>query len=291
MRAHDRTPPVTLPPALLDDRSILRVAGPDARTFLQALLSNDVARLAPGVPVYATLLTPQGRFLFDMILIQDESSILLDTTAARAGDLLRKLLLHRLRAAVELEDASGRWAVVAAAEPAALPRAERALVVPDPRLAALGVRALVPRAELPPPGSLADSVAYDRWRLALGVPVAPVDLVPERSLLLESNVEELHGIDFGKGCYVGQELTARMKYRGLVKKRLLPVRVDGALPPPGTILSRAGAEAGEMRSGRDRAGIALVRLDGGGDPLAPLEAPEARLHPWLPDWLRPALGH
>jgi len=281
---------VTLPPALLDDRAVLRLRGPDARGYLQALVSADLDRLAPGVPVYATLLTPQGRFLFDMIVIQDGASILLDTAAARAGELIRKLLLHRLRAVVEIEDESDRWAVVAAAELAAVPLAEASLRVPDPRLAALGVRALLPRAALPSPGTLADAAAYDRWRLALGVPVAPVDLVPERSLLLESDVEELNGIDFGKGCYVGQELTARMKYRGLLKKRLVPVRVDGALPPPGTILTRGGAEAGEMRSGRDRAGIALLRLDAGGDPLAPLEAEGARLEPWLPDWLRPAFG-
>ena len=281
---------MTLPPALLDDRAVLRLRGPDARGYLQALVSADLDRLAPGVPVYATLLTPQGRFLFDMIVIQDGASILLDTAAARAGELIRKLLLHRLRAVVEIEDESDRWAVVAAAELAAVPLAEASLRVPDPRLAALGVRALLPRAALPSPGTLADAAAYDRWRLALGVPVAPVDLVPERSLLLESDVEELNGIDFGKGCYVGQELTARMKYRGLLKKRLVPVRVDGALPPPGTILTRGGAEAGEMRSGRDRAGIALLRLDAGGDPLAPLEAEGARLEPWLPDWLRPAFG-
>lgn len=281
---------MTLLPALLDDRSVLRLRGPDARLYLQALVSSDVDRLAPGTPVYATLLSPQGRFLFDMIVVQDGESILLDTAAARATELQRKLLLHRLRAAVEIEDESERWAVVAAADQASLPAMPAALTVPDPRLAALGVRALVPRAELPPPGTLAGAEAYDRWRLALGVPVAPVDLVPERSLLLESDVEELHGIDFAKGCYVGQELTARMKYRGLVKKRLLPVRVEGALPPPGTPLWRGGAEAGEMRSGRDLAGIALVRLDGGGDPLAPLEAPDARLLPWLPDWLRPALA-
>lgn len=281
---------MTLLPCLLDDRAVLRLQGPDARAYLQALVSADLERLAPGKPVYATLLTPQGRFLFDMILIQDGSSILLDTARARAGELRRKLLLHRLRAAVEIEDESERWAVVAAAAPDALRDAEPSLVVRDPRLAALGFRAILPRADLPADGTLADAAAYDRWRLALGVPVAPVDLVPERSLLLESDVEELHGIDFGKGCYVGQELTARMKYRGLVKKRLLPVRVEGALPPPGTLLTRGGAEAGEMRSGRDRAGIALVRLDGGGDPLAPLEAEGARLEPWLPDWLRPAFA-
>ena len=126
---------------------------------------------------------------------------------------------------------------------------------------------------------------YDRHRLTLGVPDASRDLVPEKALLLESGFEELHGISFTKGCFVGQELTARTKHRGLVKKRLLPVRLDGPLPVPGTPVTRAGREAGEIRSGVDGLALALLRLDQLGANPAPLLAGETKLTPAPPPWL------
>jgi folate-binding protein YgfZ len=163
----------------------------------------------------------------------------------------------------------------------------------DPRLAQLGVRALVPREDaqafvaahgLTP----APFAAYDRHRLALGVPDGSRDLVIERSLLLESGFEELHGVSFAKGCFVGQELTARTKHRGLVKKRLVPVRVSGALPEPGTPVTRGGRDAGEMRSGNGETGLALLRLEQMAPEAArtgPLLAGETVLSPAPPPWL------
>jgi len=159
-------------------------------------------------------------------------------------------------------------------------------VLVDPRLAALGARAILDRSgiarlEL----EEADFAVYDRHRLALGVPDGSRDLVPEKSILLEAGFDELNGVDWQKGCYVGQELTARTKYRGLIKKRLFPVRIDGPPPEPGTIVRSDGKDAGEIRSTRDGLGLALLRLEAvaanGG-----LNAQGANLKPLRPDWMR-----
>jgi folate-binding protein YgfZ len=163
----------------------------------------------------------------------------------------------------------------------------------DPRLSALGVRAILPadgaEAALASAGLVAATRAdYDRHRIALGVPDGGRDLVADKSFPMENGFAELNGIDFAKGCYVGQEVTARMKHRGLVRKRLFPVAIDGAAPPPGTAVRRGDAEAGELRSAEDGVGLALLKLD-----LAfpealdvpPLTAGDARLTPQKPRWM------
>jgi folate-binding protein YgfZ len=132
----------------------------------------------------------------------------------------------------------------------------------------------------------ADFVAYDRHRLALGIPDGSRDMVPEKSILLECGFDELRGVDWQKGCYVGQELTARTKYRGLIKKRLFPVRIDGAVPAPGTVVTLDGKEAGEMRSAQDGLGLALLRLDAVAAHRGRLSAAAATLVPLRPDWLQ-----
>ena len=160
----------------------------------------------------------------------------------------------------------------------------------DPRLPELGLRVVLPRAEMD--GFIAahglQRVAfaqYDRLRLGLGVPDGSRDLVVDRSLLLESGFEELHGVSFTKGCFVGQELTARTKHRGLIKRRLLPVRVDGPLPASGTPVTRAGKDAGEVRSGTGDLALALMRLEQIAAGEEPLMAGEAVLTPAPPPWL------
>lgn len=272
--------------ALLDTRRGLRIAGPEARDFLQGLISNDVVGLGPERPLYAALLTPQGKYLFDFILFDAGDAILLDAEAARLAELKQRLSMYRLRAKVLIEETGHR---VVAAWDGPCPTGLAA----DPRLPALGWRGIFsPEALEGFAGrenlTELDGGAYDLHRLSLGVPDGSRDLVPQRSLLLESNFVELNGVSFGKGCYVGQELTARTHYRGLVKKRLLPVRAEGALPAPGTILMSDGREAGEMRSGRESLGLALLRLEPlarilGGE--AGLEADGVRLRPELPAWL------
>jgi folate-binding protein YgfZ len=263
---------------LLADRGVLAVRGGDARPFLQGLTSNDITRIREDQAGYGALLTPQGKFLFDFLIAQEAAQLLLEIELARLEQLRRRLLIYRLRSKVDLEDVSTRFAVAALIgddvaglldlppRPGAARVLDQGLVFIDPRLARLGARALLAResaaatlrqlgfAELEP-------AAYDRLRLTLGVPDGSRDLVIEKSTLLESGFEELNGVDFAKGCFVGQELTARMKYRGLVRKRLLPVVFTGAPPPPGTIIRLGEREAGEMRSGIDGQGLALLRLE------------------------------
>jgi folate-binding protein YgfZ len=162
-------------------------------------------------------------------------------------------------------------------------------VLTDPRLAGLGARIVADRRHLASLPGLAptDVAAYDRHRLEHGVADGSRDLVPDKSILLESGFDELNGVDWQKGCYVGQELTARTKYRGLIKKRLFPVRIEGPMPPPGTIVTLDGKDAGEMRSSRDGLGLALLRLEAVAA-ARPLSADASTLTPLRPDWMQAA---
>jgi folate-binding protein YgfZ len=288
--------------ALLEQRAVLRVAGPDARPFLQGLISNDVTKAAPTRAVYASLLTAQGRYLHDFFAVEQDGALLLEGERARRDDLRKRLTIYKLRSKVRLEPVDD-VAVLAFCPEASLgalglpsdagAAAARAggVVLVDPRLAALGARAVVPaaRADEALAGfARASADDYDRHRLALGVPDSR-DLVVEKSLLLENGFDELGGVDWEKGCYVGQELTARTKYRGLVKKRLLPVAIEGPLPAPGTLVMLGAREAGEMRSAADGIGLALLRLemiDAAALEGETLRAGDARLTVRRPDWMR-----
>jgi folate-binding protein YgfZ len=298
---------------VLASRGVVRLTGEDTRSFLQGLISNDVDLLTPERSLYAALLTPQGKYLFDFLLhTGPDGAILLDGERDRLPALIQRLAMYRLRARVAIEDASDGFAVLAVLGRDVVPALDLpphtgaarveggGVLAVDPRSAELGVRAVLPAAELDrfmaahglTPAPFAD---YDRLRLALGVPDGSRDLVVEKSILLESGFEELHGVSFTKGCFVGQELTARTKHRGLIKKRLVPVRIHGPLPAPGTPVTRGEREAGEMRSavaeaeaGLDPIGLALLRLEQlGPDAVAkgPLRAGEAVLTPAPPPWL------
>jgi|SRR6185437_11611789 len=286
---------------LLAERAALEISGEDRRPFLQGLVSNDVEKVAADRAIYAALLTAQGKYLHDFMITVLDDAFFLDAEAARLADLKRRLALYRLRAKVSLGENGERYVIAAAfgadalsllglpEEPgAAVPFAGGVAYV-DPRLPALGARLLLPRGvKLAPLESLgfttADAARYDRLRLSLGVPDGSRDLVLEKSILLESGFEELNGVDWQKGCYIGQELTARTKYRALIKKRLIPVAVDGPLPEPGTPVMRGAEEAGEMRSGRDGMGLVLLRLEALDDSDAPLTAGAATLTPKKPGW-------
>lgn len=264
--------------ALLPDRGVVELAGPDRAAFLQGLVSNDVAAIPEGQAAWTALLTPQGKWLADFFVIPVGETLLLDVERAQAAALVQRLSRFRLRSKVTLRDASDAWHVHAAW--GAKPGAE-GVVVADPRLATAGWRVLADA----PLGTDATAEDYDRHRLALGLPDGSRDMEGEKSVLLEGGFDELNGVSWSKGCYMGQELTARTRYRGLLKRRLVPVDVEGPLPARGTALTDAnGAEIGEMRSGRDGQGIALLRLDALG--RAPFRGGEAAVTPRIPDWMR-----
>lgn len=267
-----------MPIANLPDRGVLEVTGEDRLAFLQGLVSNDVTLVAPGRAVWAALLTPQGKWLADFFLFTDGDRLLLDCERAQAPMLAQRLTRFRLRSKVVLRDASAEFAVVAGWDGAALPPG---LAAADPRLPQAGWRALLPS---PDPAADADFAAWDRHRLALGLPDGSRDMAAEQSVLLEAGFDELAGVSWSKGCYMGQELTARTKYRGLLKRRLVPVAVEGPLPPQGTPVLLDGKEVGEMRSGREGLGIALLRLAAIRAP-GPLACGEARLRPTPPAWM------
>ncbi len=263
---------------ILPHRGVITVAGADRRAFLQGLVSNDVTRADTEHAIWAAFLTPQGKYLHDFFMTEIGEVLHLDCEGGeRLMDFGRRLHRFKLRATVDLGIAEGMavaalWgdgvagALGLVDTPGAGRPFEGGAVFMDPRLAGAGARALLPADKaaglLEARGFEAVTPEdYDRVRLELGLPDGSKDLVVEKSILLESNFDALNGVDWDKGCYMGQELTARTKYRGLVKKRLFPVAVAGEPPAPGTPLMRDGKEAGEMRSSRDGLGLALVRLE------------------------------
>ena len=265
--------------ALLPDRRVIELAGEDRVPFLQGLVSNDVTQAAPGRAVWTALLTPQGKWLADFFILSDGQRLLLDAERAQAGMLMQRLGRFRLRSKITLSDQSDAWRVHAAwgGEPALPPDA---VATPDPRLPEAGWR-IFARGPLP---VTADAAAWDLHRLALGMPDGSRDLESEKTVLLEAGFDELHGVSWTKGCYMGQELTARTKYRGLVRKRLLPVKVEGPLPAPGTAVLSDGKDVGEIRSGSGDRAIAMLRLEalGKGD----FTADQAKIVPQVPSWMR-----
>ena len=294
--------------SFLPARGLLAASGKDAGKLLQGLISNDIELVSPERAIYAALLTPQGKYLHDFFVLAhpDGDGFLLDCEAERLPDLARRLAMYRLRAEAEFADVSANLAVAALFGEGALDRlslpAEEGRVRPlgggivyvDPRLAAVGARAVLPAATasaaLEAAGlAAADAAAYDRWRLSHGLPDGSRDIAIDKSLLIECGFDELHGIDYDKGCYVGQEITARTHYRAKIRKRLIPVAVDGPLPPPGTpIADGADRPAGELRSGREDRALALLRLDriGRAEPSDSLHAGRTRLTVARPDWMR-----
>jgi folate-binding protein YgfZ len=285
---------------ILDDRGVLAVEGPDGRSFLQGLVSNDVEKVSAERAIWAALLTPQGKFLHEFFIFNPEPEVLLlDCEAVRLADLKKRLSLYKLRSKVTVRDASDSFFVAALFGEGALDRlglpAEPGRTAPlaggrvavDPRLAGLGARAMMVKPEgaaaLDLPGfDPAERADYDRLRISLGVPDGSRDLQVDKAILLENGFDELHGIDWDKGCFMGQELTARTRYRGLVKKRLLPVRFDGPAPAPGSQVTCEGKDAGMLCSSIGDRGLALLRLERLNGPLV---ACGTVLTPQRPDWI------
>jgi folate-binding protein YgfZ len=241
--------------AKLADRALVKVSGPDWRGFLQGLLTQDVEGLTSGEIRFAALLTPQGKLLYDLFLIGRDDGCLMDVAAQYRDALVQRLSIYRLRAKVEITAVES--AVTALWSEEATPSGDGWLR--DPRLPALGWRGY----DAAPPASarIADETAYHAHRIALGVPDPAGDCPPETTYPIEANFDLLHGIDFHKGCFVGQETTSRMKRRGAIKTRLVPVAFSGPPPVYGAEVLAGDLRAGEIRLGQDGAAMALLRLD------------------------------
>jgi len=240
--------------AKLDSRALIQVSGPDWRGFLQGLLTQDVETLATGETRFAALLAPQGKLLFDLFVTgAKDEGCLIDVAAVRRDALVQRLTIYRLRAKVQI-------APVEATVVAVWPDAGPALNWPiDPRLAELGCRGY---GASPPAGAVAaDEAAYHHRRLTLGVPDSDADCPSDTTYPIEANFDLLHGIDFQKGCFVGQETTSRMKRRGMIKNRMLPIKFEGEAPAFGAEVLAGERRAGEVLSGQAGRAMALLRLD------------------------------
>lgn len=238
----------------LPERGLILVSGEGRETFLQGLISNDIYKLKSQPTIYAALLTPQGKFLHDFFLTHYHGGILIDCEKSRMADLLQRLSLYKLRSKVAFETPDTICVTAAWGE-----KTDRGFA--DPRLPQMGYRILGEKKTIDAwqPATPQD---YDQMRLALGVPDGSRDMIVDKNFLLECHFEALHGVDFNKGCYVGQEVTARSKFRGQVRKFLYQVRAqNGELPEPTTPVYLGDVVVGEMRSHSGGQGLAMLRAD------------------------------
>ena len=231
-------------------RAVLRATGADARPLLQDLVTNDLDRLSEGGLVYAALLTPQGKYLFDFFVAAEGAGLLIDVAADQAAALAQRLAMYRLRREMDIAATDLRVTLLwgEGAPPGGAMR--------DPRDEALGWRVF---GDAPhEPASFED---YEALRISRSVPETGAELIPNDSYILEHGFERLNGVDFRKGCYVGQEVTARMKHKTELKKGLARVAVEGAAEPGDAILAADGKPAGVLRSVQDGEGLAHLRFD------------------------------
>jgi folate-binding protein YgfZ len=256
--------------AKLTTRALIALDGEDWRGFLQNLITQDVETLAPGEARFGALLTPQGRLLFDLFVIGRDEGAWLDIEAAHRETLIQRLIMYRLRAKVRVTADETPVFAAFGGDPGAG-------WIADPRLPGLGWRGYGLDVE-----ANVDEAVYEAHRLALGVP-GPADWGSEKTYPIEANFDLLNGIDFKKGCFVGQETTSRMKRRGQIKNRMLPLVFEGAAPAPGAEVLTGDLRAGEVLSGAEGRAMALVRLDRiSGELTAEGRAVRAEKPGWLP---------
>ncbi|HEY8299985.1 MAG TPA: folate-binding protein YgfZ [Methyloceanibacter sp.] len=254
--------------SLLPSRVVLRIGGADARKFLQGLLTNDIDKARGGAAVHTGLLNPQGKILFDFFAVPDSDGFLIDVAEDKAAELMKRLGFYRLRAAVEI--AAAPSLAVAAAWGGSPRQLEDAIVYADPRLPELGFRLLVAKATNAvdlgcEPSGEAD---YQALRIRLGVPEGGRDYAFGDAFPHEALFDQLNGVDFAKGCYVGQEVVSRMEHRGTARKRIVPVAGDAPLPASGTSIEADGIPIGTLGSVSGAAGLGLIRLDRAEEALA-----------------------
>jgi folate-binding protein YgfZ len=254
--------------ALLPDRGVVRVGGRDARKFLQGLITNNIEKAVGNDAIHAGLLNPQGKILFDFFVVSAGDGFLLDVAKGKASELAKRLGFYRLRAEVEISEETAL--VVAAVWDGAPRLPEHAIAYADPRLAELGSRVLTPAgASLADLGCAAASEAeYHAHRIHLGVPEGGRDFGFGEAFPHEALFDQLNGVDFAKGCFVGQEVVSRMEHRGTARKRIVPVEGASALPSPGTSIEAGGAPIGVLGSVSGASGLGLLRLDRAEEALA-----------------------
>lgn len=274
--------------AFLDARGTLAVTGPDSAKFLDNLLTNDVGKLGPGRAAYAALLTPQGKIIVDMLASRIAGGFRLDLPATHVADVARRLGLYKLRSKVEIEDVSDKTRTLVVWGDGLLPREPQMVI--DPRLPGLGARAYVGASD-PMPEGVHDAglEAYRAHRIALGAPIGGLDFVYGDAFPHEACLDQLNGIDFKKGCYVGQEVVSRMEHRGTARTRVTPVLIDGLAPEIGSAVLAGDRTIGRMGSSVDGRGMALIRLDRAAEAREagqPLIAGAAMLTVDKPVWAR-----
>ncbi len=282
--------------ALLPDRGVVKVAGDDARHFLHGLFSADILKLTAGASRFGALLSPQGKIIADFIVVEapakDGGGFFLDIARAAATTLIGKLNLYKLRSRVIVEDLSAILGVMAAWDGAGA--TGYGLCYADPRLPALGLRMMVPphlaaTAAADLGATLVAASEYEAQRIALGIPQGGLDFLYGDAFPHEADMDQLGGVDFAKGCYVGQEVVSRMEHRGTARTRAVPVRYDGAAPAVGAAVLAGERQVGTMGSAAAGSGLALLRLDRVADALSrgeQLLAGGVPIRPVKPDWAR-----
>ncbi len=253
--------------ALLLDRGVIKIAGEGARNFLHGLVTVDILNLTPGAARFTALLTPQGKIIADFIVVEAAANgggFFLDIPRTFGASLVEKFNLYKLRAKVTIEDLSGSLGVLAAWDGDGTTK--QGLSYRDPRLPALGLRAMIApqlagSAAADLGAALVDAREYEEHRIALGVPRGGVDFSYGDAFPHETDMDQLGGVDFTKGCYVGQEVVSRIEHRGTARTRAVPVRYDGAAPQAGIAITAGTHQVGTMGSTSGGYGVALVRLD------------------------------
>jgi len=282
--------------ALLPDRGVVKVAGEDARHFLNGLVTADIGQVAPGVPRFAALLTPQGKIVVDAIVAEapsrDGGGFFLDVPLALAKPLVDKLNFYKLRAKVLVEDRSATLGVMAAWDAEAV--TEYGLCFRDPRLPALGWRIMLPphraaQAAADLDAALVPAEDCEAHRIALGIPRGGLDFIYGDTFPHEADMDQLHGVDFAKGCFIGQEVVSRMEHRGSARNRIVPAAYEGFAPDAGTPVMAGDRPIGTFGSSASGRGLAMLRLDRAAEALdagQALVAGAIALHLIKPDWAR-----
>ena len=264
--------------SLLGDRGIIEVAGADVTAFLQRLITNSVRDIPKGEGRYSGLLTPQGKLMFDFFVVPlpagADAGYLFDCVRAQAGDLIKRLNLHKMRAKIAIEDKSEKFGVAAVFGGEA-PAIVEGVVYRDTRAPCMGLRLIAPREAL---ANIKDAgeAAYEAHRIAQGVPKGGVDFVYGDAFVHDINLDMMNGVDFKKGCYVGQEVVARVHFRKSARKRIVKIHFDGPAPARGTPIMAGEIIIGESRSTSGAEGLAMISVAFGAMPMyfgAPVVSP------------------